>query len=183
MNVVVASTDPIAVDNDFGSFAMVVHTVRGPDGLETTEVSLVIEPLADPCLVRMQSACLNAEAFGDTRCACKGELDAALIRIHEARSGVLVYSPGDDGRGAGLFGKVQAMAVRERLGISDLEARQTLGVAADRRSHATACAVLWHLGVRRVELMSASAAKEQALTAAGIAVVGQVEGWARAASI
>lgn len=172
---VVGRTDPVTIENVFGAFSMVVYNVRGPRGERTTEVSLAMTPLADPCLVRLQSACLNAEAFGDERCECKSQLDAAMERIGAAGAGVLVYSPGDDGRGVGLFAKIQAMASRERSGASDDDARRALGIPLEGRDYSGPCAVLGELGVRRAILLSASPGKAEALVTRGITVVDQLD--------
>ena len=84
------------------------------DRTGTEQVALVygeIAPLGT--LVRVHSECLTGDVFGSTHCECGDQLAAALDRIVEEGSGVLVYVQGHEGRGIGLLAKLKAMRLQD----------------------------------------------------------------------
>lgn len=127
--------------------------IEGPDGVP---------------LVRIHSECLTGDAFGSQRCDCGPQLDAALERIGR-EGGVLVYLRGHEGRAVGLLAKLQAYALQDD-GADTVDAQTHLGLPVDAREYGAAAAILGHLGIDRLALLTNNPAKVKALTSAGLVV-------------
>ena len=125
-----------------------------------------------PPLVRLHSQCLTGDVLGSLRCDCRQQLELALEKIAEAGAGILLYEM-QEGRGIGLMPKLQAYALQD-AGLDTVEANERLGFQADCRQFALPAAVLQHLGVSRVRLMTNNPEKVAALEAAGITVAERV---------
>ena len=129
------------------------HGLGGPDGLP---------------LVRVHSECLTGDAFGSQRCDCGPQLDDAMEQIGR-EGGVVVYLRGHEGRAVGLLAKLQAYALQDE-GADTVDAQTHLGLPIDAREYGAAAAVLNHLGVHRLALITNNPAKVAALTRAGLDV-------------
>jgi 3,4-dihydroxy 2-butanone 4-phosphate synthase/GTP cyclohydrolase II len=141
-----------------------------PDGLE--HIALVageVTGTAEPVLVRIHSECATGDLFGSRRCDCGQQLDAALDAIAAAGRGVLLYERGHEGRGIGLAEKFRAYALQD-AGADTVDANLLLGHPVDARDFAPAAAVLRHLGVASVRLLTNNPDKVDALRRAGLAV-------------
>lgn len=125
-----------------------------------------------PPLLRIHSQCLTGDVFSSLRCDCRQQLELALARIAEAGAGLLLYEE-QEGRGIGLMNKLRAYALQDD-GADTVEANERLGFAADSRDYALSAAVLRHLGVSGVRLLSNNPEKAAALERAGIAVAEMV---------
>jgi 3,4-dihydroxy 2-butanone 4-phosphate synthase / GTP cyclohydrolase II len=119
-------------------------------------------------LVRLHSACMTGDIFGSQRCDCQAQMQTALQRIAAEGRGVLLYLP-QEGRGIGLSGKLQSYMLQEQ-GYDTVEANEQLGYPIDARSYAGALAILHHLQLQSVRLMTNSPRKIQALIEGGITV-------------
>ncbi|HMO12041.1 MAG TPA: GTP cyclohydrolase II, partial [Actinotalea sp.] len=148
-------------------------TVHGYRDLLTgaAHVALVPEQPAAPAsvpLVRVHSECLTGDALGSLRCDCGPQLRAALEQVAD-EGGAVVYLRGHEGRGIGLLRKIDAYALQDR-GRDTVQANLDLGLPADPREYGAAAAILGHLGLTRVRLLSNNPAKAEALAAGGLAV-------------
>jgi GTP cyclohydrolase II len=126
----------------------------------------------EPPLVRIHSQCLTGDVFGSLRCDCRPQLEMALRMIAAEGRGILVYEQ-QEGRGIGLMPKLQAYALQD-TGLDTVEANEELGFKADCRDFDLAAAVLRHMGVARVRLITSNPEKIAALEAAGIQVAERV---------
>jgi 3,4-dihydroxy 2-butanone 4-phosphate synthase / GTP cyclohydrolase II len=134
----------------------------------TTHLALVRGAVADDdVLVRVHSECLTGETLGSLRCDCGGQLEEALDLIAAAGQGVLVYLRGHEGRGIGLVDKLRAYALQD-TGLDTVDANLALGHQVDERSYEPAAAILAHLGVRSVTLMTNNPDKILSLTRHGV---------------
>lgn len=125
-----------------------------------------------PVLVRIHSQCLTGDVFHSLRCDCRAQLEIALEAIaHEGR-GLLIYEQ-QEGRGIGLMNKLRAYELQDQ-GADTVEANEQLGFRADQRAYEMPPAILKHLGVKAVRLLSNNPGKIQALETAGIRVVERV---------
>jgi GTP cyclohydrolase II/3,4-dihydroxy 2-butanone 4-phosphate synthase/GTP cyclohydrolase II len=121
-------------------------------------------------VVRVHSGCVTGDIFHSLRCDCYQQLQAALKIITEVPLGAIVYVPYHEGRGIGLFKKIQAYALQDQ-GFDTVEANIEVGAPIDSRDYALTARVLCDLGMSEVKLLSNNPAKEQALKAQGIRVV------------
>jgi GTP cyclohydrolase II len=129
----------------------------------------IADPAAGPPLVRLHSECLTGDALGSQRCDCGNQLEAAQAAIAAEGRGAVVYLRGHEGRGIGLADKLRAYALQDD-GLDTLEANVALGLPVDAREYGAAVAILLHLGVSSVRLMSSNPAKESGLRALGMEV-------------
>ena len=145
---------------------------RGPSGPVGPNRTAGHTPSRRVVLVRVHSECLTGDALGSLRCDCGPQLDAALARI-AVEGGVVVYLRGHEGRGIGLAAKVAAYALQD-AGLDTVDANTAQGLPADAREYGGAAAVLAHLGVERVRLLTNNADKVDGLVDGGIDVVERV---------
>ncbi len=126
----------------------------------------------DAPLIRIHSQCLTGDVFGSKRCDCGEQLHFALQLISERGRGILIYQL-QEGRGIGLMNKLLAYELQDS-GHDTVEANHHLGFEADHRNYALCAAVLRHLGVSQIRLMSNNPQKFEGLEAAGIRVIERV---------
>lgn len=124
-------------------------------------------------IVRVHSGCVTGDIFHSLRCDCHEQLQRSLRIISEADFGIIVYLPAHEGRGIGLFRKLEAYALQER-GLDTVDANIKLGAPVDGRDYALAAAVLREIGVDRIRLLTNNPCKEQALSGHRIAVVERI---------
>jgi GTP cyclohydrolase II len=163
----------------------VLVPLRFADGFETTARMITFTGLVDGRehlalalgrtdgvpLVRPHSECLTGDVFGSQRCDCGAQLREAVERIAEA-GGYLLYLR-QEGRGIGLYDKIDAYALQDR-GLDTYEANEALGHDADERDYTVAAQMLRALGATEVELLSNNPDKIAQLTALGVTVHAQV---------
>ena len=142
------------------------------DGNE--HIALVKGPITDaPTLVRVHSECVTGDLFGSARCDCGAQLDAAMAKIAETGSGILVYLRGHEGRGIGLAHKLQAYRLQDQ-GRDTVEANLELGLPIDARSYDIGAQILTDLGVTSIRLMSNNPLKFTELDGYDLKVVERV---------
>ncbi|MEU0334046.1 GTP cyclohydrolase II [Streptomyces sp. NPDC006193] len=119
-------------------------------------------------LVRLHSECLTGDVFGSARCDCGPQLEEALLRI--AREGGAVLYLRQEGRGIGLYNKLDAYLLQDR-GSDTFEANRLLGRGEDERDYTAAAQMLRALGLTRIRLLTNNPDKAAQLTDLGIEVV------------
>ena len=119
--------------------------------------------------IRIHSECITGDALGSLRCDCGPQLAYAMERISEEGSGYIVYLRGHEGRGIGIAEKIKAYALQDQ-GMDTVDANLALGHPADLRDFKDAGAILLHLGVNQVRLLTNNPRKADALDLAGIRV-------------
>lgn len=123
-------------------------------------------------LVRIHSECLTGDVFGSKRCDCGEQLDNSLAMIEKEKHGLVIYLR-QEGRGIGLFKKLEAYALQDQ-GLDTVSANLRLGFAADLRSYREAAQILKFLGLEKVRLLTNNMEKVDGLTSEGIEVVERV---------
>ncbi len=123
--------------------------------------------------VRVHSGCVTGDIFHSLRCDCYAQLQEALARILEVPNGVLIYLPYHEGRGIGLFKKIQTYALQDQ-GLDTVDANLHIGAPIDARDYSMAACILDDLGFKRIRLMTNNPEKVTALEAAGIQVAERI---------
>ncbi len=124
---------------------------------------------AAPPIIRIHSQCLTGDVFHSLRCDCHDQLHMALRRIADEGTGILIYEQ-QEGRGIGLMAKLRAYQLQDG-GMDTIEANHSLGFPTDLRMFELPAAILKHLGISAVRLMTNNPEKVTALEEAGIQVV------------
>lgn len=123
---------------------------------------------SEPVLTRIHSECLTGEVFGSLRCDCQWQLNNALEQISKRGTGILVYLR-QEGRGIGLASKLEAYNLQDQ-GLDTIEANVKLGFDADLREYRAGAAILEHLHVRNIDLITNNPIKAESLLALGIKI-------------
>jgi len=123
-------------------------------------------------LLRIHSQCLTGDVFHSLRCDCRAQLEIALREIAAEGRGLIIYEH-QEGRGIGLMNKLRAYQLQD-YGADTVEANEQLGFESDLRNYALPGAILRHLGIAGVRLMSNNPDKVKALEDAGIVVAERV---------
>lgn len=165
------------VPTQHGLFDMLVFRWSAPDandgvehGLSPDHVALVMGDVRGKSgvTVRVHSECLTSEVFGSLKCDCREQLAAAQAEVARRGLGVVIYLR-QEGRGIGLANKIRAYQLQAH-GHDTVDANRLLGLPDDARDYQPAAAMLEHLGVESVRLMTNNPAKVEALTALGVRV-------------
>jgi GTP cyclohydrolase II len=122
-------------------------------------------------LVRLHSECLTGDVFGSQRCDCGPQLREAIERITE-HGGYVLYLR-QEGRGIGLYDKLDAYALQDR-GLDTYDANLALGHRADERDYTSAAQMLHALGANRIALLSNNPDKGAQLARLGITIARHV---------
>jgi GTP cyclohydrolase II len=125
-------------------------------------------------LVRPHSECLTGDVFGSQRCDCGPQLREAVERI-AATGGLLLYLR-QEGRGIGLYAKLDAYALQD-TGLDTYAANLALGYGEDERDYTPAAQMLHALGVHRVALLSNNPDKAEQLRRLDVEIAERVPTW------
>ena len=123
-------------------------------------------------LIRIHSECLTGDAFSSLKCDCGPQLNTAMDAIQKTGCGAILYLR-QEGRGIGLTNKIRAYALQDQ-GHDTLDANLMLGLPADARIYDMCGAMLAHVGVDAVRLITNNPNKVAYLTEHGIDVVERV---------
>jgi len=168
---VVVKVAEAAFPTEFGAFR--IFGFESQDKSDSAVALVMGNPAAaEAPLVRIHSQCLTGDVFGSSRCDCGAQLVIAQKAIADAGVGVLIYHL-QEGRGIGLMNKLMAYELQDS-GHDTVEANEQLGFEADHRNYALCAAILDHLGVRRIQILSNNPKKLAALEEAGIAIAARV---------
>jgi 3,4-dihydroxy 2-butanone 4-phosphate synthase/GTP cyclohydrolase II len=125
------------------------------------ELSEVPEPL-----VRVHSECLTGDVFGSGYCSCRPTLDAAMRRIVEEGTGVLVYLRGMESRGLGVAHTI--------TGAGAVDPAIDPGPPGDSREYGIGAQILAELGVSRMRLVTNNPARYGGLEGFGLEITERV---------
>ncbi len=109
------------------------------------------ENLPEIPLVRIHSECLTGDVLGSLKCDCGEQLEYALKKIQE-EGGMVIYLR-QEGRGIGLFNKVNAYALQDQ-GLDTVEANHQLGFEADLRDFSIVEKILNHFDIKKIKILT-----------------------------
>lgn len=118
------------------------------------------DTLQDAPMVRIHSECLTGDVFHSSRCDCGEQLDETIERM--ARNGGIILYLRQEGRGIGLYNKMDAYVLQSQ-GMNTYEANRHLGFADDERSFDDAIYMLKALNVSKISLVTNNPRKINAL--------------------
>jgi GTP cyclohydrolase II len=156
----------------FGHFRIHGYEGHTASGVEEAVALTMGDIHSSPPLVRVHSQCLTGDVFHSLRCDCRAQLELALYMVGEEGRGIILYEQ-QEGRGIGLMNKLRAYQLQDG-GADTVEANEQLGFKADLRIYGMPGAILKHLGVNQVRLLSNNPEKIRALEKAGVEVVERV---------
>lgn len=118
-------------------------------------------------LVRVHSECLTGDVFSSSRCDCGAQLRESLDLM--SRLGGIVIYLRQEGRGIGLYNKLDAYALQDKS-FDTFTANRVLGFDEDARNYRCAAEMLKALGVPRIRLLSNNPDKLAQLREHGVRV-------------
>jgi GTP cyclohydrolase II len=156
-----------------GVFQMLVFHWGTPNtehGLSPDHVALVMGDVRGKSGVtlRVHSECLTSEVFGSLKCDCREQLEAAQAEIGRRGLGVVLYLR-QEGRGIGLANKIRAYQLQSN-GHDTVDANRLLGLPDDARGYEPAAAMIEHLGIESIRLLTNNPNKVDALSALGVRI-------------
>jgi len=121
--------------------------------------------------VRLHSECLTGDVFGSQRCDCNSQLNKAIDNFSE-EGGIILYLR-QEGRGIGLYNKLDAYKLQIEQNINTYEANCKLGFADDIRDYSNASKMLKALNIEKINLMTNNPDKVNQLQNNSIDVIKQ----------
>ncbi len=141
------------------------------DSNEHIALGLGLWKTAATPLVRIHSECLTGDVFGSGKCDCGEQLKESIREI--SRVGGIVLYLRQEGRGIGLYNKLDAYALQAQ-GYDTYEANQRLGLQDDLRDYTVAAQMLRALKISKVKLLSNNPDKINQLRSLGIEISEEV---------
>ena len=122
----------------------------------------------EPVLLRVHSSCATGDILGSCRCDCGAQLHEALRMIEKEGKGAVVYL-NQEGRGIGLFNKIEAYKLQEQ-GLDTVDANVRLGFRADERDYGVGASIIRELGIKHMRLMTNNPLKRAGLEGYGLRI-------------
>lgn len=118
---------------------------------ELEHLIIATQELPSKPLVRIHSECLTGDVLHSLKCDCGDELEIALHKIAQ-RGGMILYLR-QEGRGIGLFNKINAYALQDE-GLDTVEANEALNLPKDARNYEIAGKIFKHFGIEEITLLT-----------------------------
>jgi GTP cyclohydrolase II len=157
---------------DFGEFKVVAYRDR------TSKAEPIVFQVGNlagktDLPVRVHDQCITGEVFGSFKCDCRQQLHLALRTIRTNGAGAVIYLP-QEGRGIGLANKIAAYSVQNELDMDTVDANRELGLPEDARKYDCVSAILKHIGVKSVALLTNNPRKLELLKELGVKVTTRI---------
>lgn len=108
----------------------------------------------EPMPLRIESACLFGHVLRSQQCDCGFQLDTAMYHFAQSGRGLLIYGLDQDARGLGTAAHFAIYRMRQQENLDTTAVFERLGAPWDNRDYSPVLAVLAHLGIRSVTLLS-----------------------------
>lgn len=168
---IVEKGDQVEMPTEWGMFKATSFRQKS-NGLEHIALTKGEWKPDEPVLVRVHSSCVTGDIFGSYRCDCGRQLHEAMTMIEKEGKGAIVYL-NQEGRGIGLFNKLQAYKLQEQ-GYNTAEANLKLGFQVDERDYGVGASILRELGITKMKLMTNNPLKRAGLEGYGLSIVENV---------
>ena len=122
----------------------------------------------EPVLVRVHSSCATGDILGSCRCDCGAQLHEAMRMVEKEGRGAIVYL-NQEGRGIGLFNKIEAYKLQEE-GLDTVDANVRLGFGIDERDYGVGASIIRELGIKHMRLMTNKPLKRAGLEGYGLTI-------------
>ena len=122
----------------------------------------------EPVLIRVHSSCATGDILGSCRCDCGAQLHEAMKMIEKEGKGAVVYL-NQEGRGIGLFNKINAYKLQEE-GLDTVDANIELGFRPDERDYGVGASIIRELGIKKMRLMTNNPSKRAGLEGYGLSI-------------
>ncbi|MFJ5290499.1 GTP cyclohydrolase II RibA [Streptomyces sp. NPDC088348] len=166
-----ASVDvPVRLADGLWRTAQMITFTGLADGLE--HVAVQFGPARELTPVRLHSECLTGDVFSSGRCDCGEQLTESMQLLADA-GGLLLYLR-QEGRGIGLYNKLDAYRIQDEMGLDTFAANRELSFSDDQRDYRSAAQMLKALGASRIRLHTNNPDKTAQLATHGIDVEEQV---------
>lgn len=135
------------------------QNIHGRDcELEHLVISTPVLP--DKPLVRIHSECLTGDVLSSLKCDCGDELAIALEKI--AKEGGMILYLRQEGRGIGLFNKINAYALQDQ-GFDTVQANEALGFPSDARDYKIVGEIFKYFNLQEITLLTNNPSKIECL--------------------
>ncbi len=152
---------------DFGHFKITAFRQKS-NGLEHMALTKGEWSEDEPVLVRVHSSCATGDILGSCRCDCGAQLHEAMRMIEKEGKGAIVYL-NQEGRGIGLFNKINAYKLQEE-GLDTVDANVRLGFGVDERDYGVGASIIRDLGIKHMRLMTNNPLKRAGLEGYGLRI-------------
>jgi len=120
-------------------------------------------------LTRIQSSCLFGESFHAINCDCNWQIMSSLRRISMHNNGGIFIYLFQEGRGIGIFKKINALGIQQQDNCDTVDAFAKMGYKEnDFRTYDVAAAILKSEEVQSVKLLTNNSRKTDSLLQYGI---------------
>ena len=164
---IVEKGEQVEMPTEWGMFKATSFRQKS-NGLEHIALTKGEWKPGEPVLVRVHSSCVTGDIFGSYRCDCGRQLHEAMKMIEKEGKGAIVYL-NQEGRGIGLFNKLQAYKLQEQ-GYNTAEANVKLGFRVDERDYGVGASILRELGITKMRLMTNNPLKRAGLEGYGLSI-------------
>ncbi|NSW44796.1 MAG: bifunctional 3,4-dihydroxy-2-butanone-4-phosphate synthase/GTP cyclohydrolase II [Bacteroidales bacterium] len=161
----------VKLPTEYGTFELIPY-LQISNGLEHVALVKGTFNENEPVLVRVHSSCVTGDIFGSYRCDCGPQLHEAMRMIEKEGKGAIIYL-NQEGRGIGLFHKIEAYKLQEQ-GLDTVEANVHLGFQPDERDYGVGAQILRDLGIRKMRLITNNPKKRAGLEGFGLEIVENV---------
>ncbi|OFX57334.1 MAG: bifunctional 3,4-dihydroxy-2-butanone 4-phosphate synthase/GTP cyclohydrolase II [Bacteroidetes bacterium GWA2_30_7] len=158
----------VKLPTEFGDFELIPF-IQLSNGLEHVAIIKGKWDIDEPILVRVHSSCLTGDIFGSYRCDCGPQLHEAMRMIEKEGKGAIIYM-NQEGRGIGLFNKIEAYKLQEQ-GRDTVEANIELGYKADERDYGVGAQIIREIGVSKIRLITNNPIKRAGLEGYGLEII------------
>ncbi|MGW3461830.1 hypothetical protein ACWDE9_20540, partial [Streptomyces olivaceoviridis] len=124
----------------------------------------------EPMPLRIESACVFGHVLRSAQCDCGYQLEEAMKSFARNGRGLLLYGVDQDARGLGIAAHFAIYAMRQQENLDTDAVYERLDAPVDARSYEPVAAILRHLGVGAVRLLSNNPRREAFLRSRGLTV-------------